>query len=409
MQDHHLIEKLARFNRERIPDRVVHARGSAAYGVFEVTRDVTQWTKAKFLAKVGKKTEVFLRFSTVALELGSADTVRDPRGFALKFYTEDGNYDLVGNNTPIFFLRDPLKFPDFIHSQKRDPYTHVQEPNNAWDFFSHSPEATHQFTWLFGDRGIPASYRHMDGFGSHTYQWVNAHGDAFWVKYHFKTDQGIRYTCALCEWGAPDHRRRASYRRREPEPPSPRSAARDRARGVSIVDLEGAGDAAGRCREVSLQSVRPNESLVLRGLSAAGSRQAGAEPKPGELLRRGRAVGVQSGELRSGIGPSPDKMLQGRLFSYGDTQRYRLGINHTRLPVNSPHAATAKNYGRDGAMRFDDNGGRAKNYEPNSYDGPVQSNEPVYARMEIHGLTAAIPGSSMRRTMTSCRPAISTA
>ena len=169
MQDHHLIEKLARFDRERIPERVVHARGSAAYGYFEVTHDVSRFTKAKFLNASGKRTEVFLRFSTVALELGSADTVRDPRGFALKFYTEDGNYDLVGNNTPVFFIRDPLKFPDFIHSQKRDPYTHVQEPDNAWDFFSHSPEATHQFTWLFGDRGIPASYRHMDGFGSHTF------------------------------------------------------------------------------------------------------------------------------------------------------------------------------------------------------------------------------------------------
>lgn len=191
LQDHHLIEKLARFDRERIPERVVHARGSGAYGHFEVTQDVTAFTKANFLSEVGKRTEVFLRFSTVALELGSADTVRDPRGFALKFYTEDGNYDLVGNNTPVFFIRDPLKFPDFIHSQKRDPYTHVQEPDNAWDFFSHSPEATHQFTWLFGDRGIPASYRHMDGFGSHTYQWMNAAGEAFWVKYHFKTDQGI--------------------------------------------------------------------------------------------------------------------------------------------------------------------------------------------------------------------------
>jgi catalase len=192
LQDAHLIEKLARFDRERIPERVVHAKGSGAYGHFEVTKDVTKWTRAKFLAKVGKKTEVFARFSTVAGERGSADTVRDPRGFALKFYTEDGNYDLVGNDTPIFFIRDPLKFPDFIHSQKRDPHTNMQDPNNAWDFFSHSPEATHQFTWLFGDRGIPASYRHMDGFGSHTYQWVNAKGEAFWVKYHFKTDQGIR-------------------------------------------------------------------------------------------------------------------------------------------------------------------------------------------------------------------------
>ena len=192
MQDHHLIEKLARFERERIPERVVHAKGSGAFGTFEVTKDVSRYTKARFLAKVGKRTEVLLRFSTVAGEKGSADTVRDPRGFAIKFYTEDGNYDLVGNNTPIFFLRDPLKFPDFIHSQKRDPYTNVQEPDNVWDFFSLSPETTHQFVWLFGDRGIPASYRNMDGFGSHTFQWMNAKGEGVWVKYHLKCDQGIK-------------------------------------------------------------------------------------------------------------------------------------------------------------------------------------------------------------------------
>ena len=178
LQDQHLLEKLARFNRERIPERVVHARGSAAYGTFEVTDDVTQCTRARFLSEVGKQTEIFVRFSTVAGGRGSADAVRDPRGFALKFYTEDGNYDLVGNNTPVFFIRDPLKFPDFIHSQKPDPFTNPQEPDNVWDFFSHSPEATHQFTWLFGDRGIPACYRHMNGFGSHTFQWVNADGRA---------------------------------------------------------------------------------------------------------------------------------------------------------------------------------------------------------------------------------------
>ena len=196
MQDHHLIEKLARFERERIPERVVHAKGSGAFGTFEVTKDVSRYTKAKFLSKVGKRTEVLLRFSTVAGEKGSADTVRDPRGFAIKFYTEDGNYDLVGNNTPIFFLRDPLKFPDFIHSQKRDPYTNVQEPDNVWDFFSLSPETTHQFVWLFGDRGIPASYRNMDGFGSHTFQWMNANGEGVWVKYHLKCDQGIECLAA---------------------------------------------------------------------------------------------------------------------------------------------------------------------------------------------------------------------
>lgn len=180
VQDQLLLEKLAHFNRERIPERVVHARGAGAYGTFTVTADVTQYTRAKFLSEVGKQTETFLRFSTVAGNLGAADAVRDPRGFALKFYTEEGNYDLVGNNTPVFFIRDAIKFPDFIHTQKRDPYTGSQEADNVFDFWGLSPESTHQVTWLFGDRGIPASYRHMDGFGSHTYQWNNEAGEVFW-------------------------------------------------------------------------------------------------------------------------------------------------------------------------------------------------------------------------------------
>src|SRR5690606_32889658 len=193
LQDHVLVEKLARFNRERIPERVVHAAGTGAHALFEVTHpEVARWTKAKLFSEAGKRTPVFLRFSTVAGSRGAADTARDPRGFAVKFYTEEGNWDLVGNSTPIFFIRDGIKFPDFIHTQKPDPFTNKQEPDNVWDFFSHSPEMTHQFTWLFGDRGIPASLRHMDGFGSHTFQWVNAQGERFWVKFHFKTDQGIR-------------------------------------------------------------------------------------------------------------------------------------------------------------------------------------------------------------------------
>src|SRR5882762_7527132 len=190
-EDHHLIEKLAHFDRERIPERVVHAKGSGAHGYFEVLADVTRWTKAKFLAPIGKRTEVFLRFSTVAGELGSADTVRDPRGFAIKFYTDHGNYDLVGNNTPIFFIRDPSKFSDFIHSQKRMPDTNLRSNDAQWDFWTLSPESAHQVTFLMSDRGTPRSWRHMHGFGSHTFLWVNAGGEKFWVKYHFKTVQGI--------------------------------------------------------------------------------------------------------------------------------------------------------------------------------------------------------------------------
>ena len=230
LQDQHLLEKLARFNRERIPERVVHANGSAAYGTFEVTADVTRWTRARFLDRVGKQTETFARFSTVAGGRGSADAVRDPRGFAVKFYTEDGNYDLAGNNTPIFFIRDPLKFPDFIHSQKPDPFTNHQEPDNVWDFFSHSPEATHMFTWLFGDRGIPASYRHMDGFGSHTYQWVNADGEALvgQVPLQMRPGHPVPRLVGGGRAGRPQSR----------EPPA-RPGRSHRGRRVPVVDPEG--------------------------------------------------------------------------------------------------------------------------------------------------------------------------
>src|SRR5438270_9027566 len=193
LQDHYFIQKMAQFNRERVPERVVHAKGSGAFGYFEVTEDVTQWTKAAFLNTVGKRTPVLARFSTVAGELGSADTVRDPRGFALKFYTQQGNYDLVGNNTPVFFIRDPQKFSDFIHSQKRRPDTNTRDHDMQWDFWTLSPESAHMVTWLMGDRGIPRTWRNMNGYSSHTYLWENAGGEKFWVKYHFKTDQGIEF------------------------------------------------------------------------------------------------------------------------------------------------------------------------------------------------------------------------
>jgi catalase len=382
MQDHHLIEKLARFAREKIPERIVHARGSAAYGVFEVTRDVTKWTKARFLGSVGKRTEVFLRCSTVALERGSADTVRDPRGFALKFYTEDGNYDLVGNNTPIFFIRDPLKFPDFIHSQKRDPYTHTQEPDNAWDFFSHSPEATHQFTWLFGDRGIPASLRHMDGFGSHTFQWVNAAGDAYWVKYHFKTDQGIK--CLTSEEAtriggeSPDHHHLDLLQ------------AIDRGEfpswTVKVQIMPVAEAAKYRFNPFDLTKVWPYADYPLQEIGKLILNR-----NPDNYFAEVEQSAFNPANFVLGIGPSPDKMLQGRLFSYGDAHRYRLGVNHTQLSVNRPHMTEARNYGRDGAMRFDGNGGRSKNYEPNSHGGPVQSNEPLYEGIEVFGVTGSHP------------------
>lgn len=382
LQDHHLIEKLAHFDRERIPERVVHARGSGAFGRFEVSADVSRWTKAAFLQPVGKQTEVFVRFSTVALEAGSADTVRDPRGFAIKFYTEEGNYDLVGNNTPIFFIRDAIKFPDFIHSQKRDPRTHLRTPDNAWDFFAHSPEATHQFTWLFGDRGIPRSYRHMDGFGSHTFQWTNARNEAFWVKYHFKTNQGIECLSAT------DASRLAG------EKPDHHHA-----------DLFDAIE----------RGVHPSWTLKVQVMSAAEAARATIDPfdvtkiwpyAEHPLIEVGRLVldrnpanyfaeveqaAFNPANFVPGIGPSPDRLLQGRLFSYGDAQRYRLGINHTLLPVNRPHATTARTYGRDGAMRCDDNGGGGPNYEPNGRGGPAPSGGRIPPGMAVSGVAASQP------------------
>ena len=382
IEDHHLIEKLAHFDRERIPERVVHAKGSGAYGYFEVSADVTRWTKARFLAQVGKRTELFIRMSTVAGEKGSADTLRDPRGFAIKFYTEDGNYDLVGNNTPVFFIRDPLKFPDFIHSQKRDPYTNIQEPDNIWDFFSLSPEATHQFTILFSDRGIPASLRNMDGFGSHTFQWVNARDEVFWVKYHFKTDQGIKNLTA--EEAAhiaghnPDYHQRDLLR------------AIDRAEYPSWtlkMQIMSEADAARyRFNPFDLTKVWPHRDYPLMTIGRMVLNR-----NPENYFAEVEQAAFNMAHFVPGIGTSPDKMLQGRLFSYGDSHRYRLGPNHMQLPVNRPHAAEAHNYSRDGAMRADGNHGREKNYEPNSFDGPQKTGKPLWAPIEVAGLTGNHP------------------
>jgi catalase len=382
LQDQHLIEKLARFNRERIPERIVHARGSGAHGTFVVTADVTAYTRGRFLSAVGKRTETFARFSTVAGSKGAPEAVRDPRGFAVKFYTEDGNYDLAGNNTPIFFIRDPLKFPDFIHSQKPDPFTNHQEPDNVWDFFSLSPEATHMFTWLFGDRGIPASYRHMNGYGSHTYQWDNADGERFWVKYHWRCDQGVK---GLTGEEAVDL---AGL--------NPESHQNDLLEAIEtgnfpswtlkVQIMPEAEAATYPINPFDLTKVWPHSDYPLIEVG-----RMTLDRNPDNYFADVEQAAFDPGNFVPGIGPSPDKMLQGRLFAYGDAHRYRLGINHTQLPVNAPHAAPVDNYGRDGAMRFNDNGKRAKNYEPNSFDGPVQTGEPLYAGLESTGLSGTYP------------------
>ena len=372
LQDQHLIEKLAQFNRERIPERIVHARGSGAHGHVEVTADVSRWTRARFLSEVGKTTEVFVRSSTVAGSRGAPEAVRDPRGFAVKFYTEDGNYDLTGNDTPIFFIRDPLKFPDFIHSQKPDPYTNRQEPDNVWDFFSLSPEATHMFTWLFGDRGIPASYRQMNGYGSHTFQWVNASGEQFFVKYHFKTDEGIE--CLTTDEAA----RLAGD--------NPESHTVDLMDAIDRGDFPSwtlkvqvmpAADAASyHVNPFDLTKVWPHSDYPLIEIG-----KMVLDRNPDNYFAEVEQAAFDPGHFVPGIGPSPDKMLQGRLFAYGDAHRYRLGMNHTQLQVNRPHADAADNYGRDGFMRFDAHYGREKNYEPNSFGGPTQSGEPLYGSL----------------------------
>ncbi|WP_199742345.1 catalase [Streptomyces triticirhizae] len=384
IQDQHLIEKLAHFNRERVPERVVHARGAGAYGTFTVTADVTPYTRAAFLSEIGKETEVFLRFSTVAGNLGAADAVRDPRGFALKFYTEEGNYDLVGNNTPIFFIKDAIKFPDFIHTQKRDPYTGSQEPDNVWDFWGLSPESTHQVTWLFGDRGIPASYRHMNGYGSHTFQWTNAAGEAFWVKYHFKTDQGIRNLTAeeaavLAGQDPDSHQRDLRVSIENGDFPSWTVQAQI----MPVADAP-----TYRFNPFDLTKVWPHADYPPIEIGRL------------ELNRNPRNVFAEVEQsifsphhFVPGIGPSPDNMLQGRLFAYGDAHRYRVGINADQLPVNRPHATEARTHGRDGHA-YDGRHGGAKNYEPNSFGGPAQTDQPLWAATTVSGVTGDHPAPS---------------
>ena len=376
MQDFHLIEKLAHFNRERIPERVVHAKGAGAYGVFRVTKDVTPYTSARFLSAVGKETEVFLRFSTVGGEKGSADAERDPRGFAVKFYTEDGNYDMVGNNTPVFFIRDPLKFPDFIHTQKRNPATNLKDPTAVWDFFSLSPETMHQLTILFSDRGTPRGYRHMDGFSSHTFSWINAAGERFWVKYHFKTRQGIQnFTAEQAVRMAgvdPDHATRELF-----------ASIRDGdfpAWTVSVQIMPELEADSYRINPFDLTKVWPHADYPLVEIG-----ELVLNRNPENFFAEVEQAAFSPANVVPGISFSPDKMLQGRLFAYADAHRYRLGANHQALPVNCPHAAKARNYQRDGAMRFDGNGGGSPNYEPNSFGGPVQNSAVAEPPLRISG------------------------
>jgi len=366
VQDFHLFEKLATFNRERIPERVVHAKGAGAFGAFTVTHDITKYTKAKLFSKVGKKTDVFLRFSTVAGEKGSADTVRDVRGFAIKFYTEEGNWDMTGNNTPVFFVRDPLKFMDFIHTQKRDPQTNLRDETMWWDFWSLCPEALHQITILFSDRGTPKGYAHINGYGSHTYSFISAKDERHWVKFHFKTQQGIENfsaeEAAQLTAEDPDWATRDLFERIE-QGDYPKWDFK-----IQIM-LEEEAESY-RWNPFDVTKIWPHVDYPLIDVGVLELNR-----NPSNYFADVEQSAFAPSNIVPGISFSPDKMLQGRIFAYADAQRYRLGVNYQLLPVNRPRSGV-HTYLRDGHMRFDENEGAAPNYEPNSFGGPVEN--PAY-------------------------------
>jgi len=356
LQDVWLLEKLAHFDREVIPERRMHAKGSGAYGTFTVTHDITRYTRASIFSKVGKKTELFARFTTVAGERGAADAERDIRGFAVKFYTDQGNWDLVGNNTPVFFLRDPLKFPDLNHAVKRDPRTNMRSAKNNWDFWTSLPEALHQITIVMSERGIPASYRHMHGFGSHTFSFLSAQGERHWVKFHFRCQQGIR-NLTDAEAGAIIGKDRESHQRDLYE-----SIERgDYPRWKLCVQIMPEKD-AGKVpyNPFDLTKVWPHGDYPL---IEVGVMELNRNPE--NFFAEVEQAAFNPANVVPGIGFSPDKMLQARLFSYGDAQRYRLGVNHQSIPVNAPRCPV-HSYHRDGAMRVDGNFGSTLGYEPNS-------------------------------------------
>jgi catalase len=376
IQDVHLLEKLAHFNRERVPERVVHAKGAGAHGYFEVTNDMSKYTKVKLFNSVGKRTPMFIRFSTVAGELGSADTVRDPRGFAVKFYTEEGNYDLVGNNTPVFFIRDAIKFPDFIHTQKRDPKTHLKNPTAVWDFWSLSPESLHQVTYLMGDRGLPATLRHMNGYGSHTFKWVNADGAAVWVKYHFKSEQGVKNMApelaGKLAGDNPDYHTEDLFHAIDKgDFPAWRLH-------VQIMPFEDAETYRFDPFDVTKVWSHKDYPLIEVGRMVLNR-------NPENYFAEVEQATFSPGTMVPGVEASPDKMLQGRLFAYSDAHRYRVGPNHNLLPINRPKVEV-NNYQRDGAMRSDHNGGGSVYYEPNSFGGPKEEPEHKQTAFQVNGL-----------------------
>jgi catalase len=377
MQDIHLMDKLAHFDRERIPERVVHAKGAGAYGYFEVTHDLTKFTRADFLSEIGKRTDVFVRFSTVGGEKGSADSERDPRGFAVKFYTKEGNYDMVGNNTPVFFIRDPLKFPDFIHTQKRHPARNTKDPDMFWDFISLTPETIHQVTVLFSDRGTPKSYRHMNGYTGHSFMWYNKDGEYFWIKLHFKTDQKIqnltREEATALAGTDPDHATADLYDSIDNQDfPSwtvyaqvmtPKEAENYKFDPFDITKVWYHSDVP----------LLPLGRMVLNR-------------NPENYFAEVEQAAFSPGNFVPGIAASPDKLLQGRLFSYHDTHRHRLGPNYHLLPVNAPKASKDNSYQRDGLMQTESKSG--PNYYPNTFGGPEPDIDIAAPPVDVSGMAA---------------------
>jgi catalase len=374
MQDYQLIEKLAHQNRERIPERVVHAKGSAAYGTLTVTHDITKYTKANVFIP-GKQTELLLRFSTVAGERGAADAERDVRGFALKFYTDEGNWDLVGNNTPVFFLRDPLKFPDFIRTQKRHPATNLRSATAMWDFWSLSPESLHQVTILMSDRGLPQGYRFMNGYGSHTYSFINSANERFWVKFHFKSMQGHKFwtnkEAAQVVANDRESAQRDLYAAIE-EGHFPKWA-------VKVQIMPEADAEKTSYNPFDLTKVWPHKEYPLIDVGVMELNR-----NPAHYFAEVEQASFSPSNVVPGISFSPDKMLQGRIFAYADAHRYRVGTHYEALPVNRPRCPM-HSYHADGAMRFDAPQGNDAYYEPNSFNGPQEDRSVKEPPLKISG------------------------
>lgn len=357
LQDVWYLEKLAHFDREVIPERRMHAKGSGAFGTFTVTHDITKYTKAKIFSKVGKKTDLFVRFSTVAGERGAADAERDIRGFAIKFYTEEGNWDLVGNNTPVFFLKDPLKFPDLNHAVKRDPRTNMRSAKNNWDFWTLLPEALHQVTITMSDRGIPYSFRHMNGYGSHTFSLINDKNERIWVKFHFKTQQGIK--CLTDQEAEAIIAKDRESNQRDLLESIDKGNFPKWDMKIQLMTEEEAKKS--KFNPFDLTKVWSHKEYPLIDVGVLELNK-----NPENYFADVEQAAFNPANIIPGIGFSPDKMLQGRLFSYGDAQRYRLGVNHHLIPVNKSRCPF-HNYHRDGQMRVDGNFGSTLAYEPNSY------------------------------------------